>query len=207
MLGGAFIVEVIFAIPGLGRMGVDAIFQKDFPVIQATLIAVALNVLLVNLLVDILYGYLDPRVRIQAMTKSLPTGLVGGVPLGKPGPRACCAPSPATGSAAVGLGRHRSVPCHRAVRATDPPYSPTSRISMPCWRRRRPRTGWAPTTSAAICSAGRCIGARVSLLFAIGSTALSAALGIVLGLFAGFRGGAVDAVIMRITDAFLYFPR
>ncbi|HJQ55744.1 MAG TPA: ABC transporter permease [Vineibacter sp.] len=65
MLGGAFIVEVIFAIPGLGRMSVDAIFQKDFPVMQATLIAVSLNVLVVNLLVDILYGYLDPRVRVQ----------------------------------------------------------------------------------------------------------------------------------------------
>jgi peptide/nickel transport system permease protein len=65
LLGGAVIVEVIFAIPGLGRMGVDAIFWKDFPVIQATLIAVAVNVLLVNLLVDILYGYLDPRVRIR----------------------------------------------------------------------------------------------------------------------------------------------
>lgn len=65
MLGGAFIVEVVFAIPGLGRMGVDALFTKDFPVIQATLIAVAVNVLLVNLLVDILYGYLDPRIRIR----------------------------------------------------------------------------------------------------------------------------------------------
>jgi len=65
MLGGAFFVEVIFALPGLGRMSVDAIFQKDFPVVQATLIAVSLNVLLVNLLVDILYGYLDPRVRVS----------------------------------------------------------------------------------------------------------------------------------------------
>jgi peptide/nickel transport system permease protein len=65
MLAGAFFVEVIFAIPGLGRMGVDAIFQRDFPVIQATLIVVSLNVLLVNLLVDILYGYLDPRVRVR----------------------------------------------------------------------------------------------------------------------------------------------
>jgi peptide/nickel transport system permease protein len=65
MLAGAFFVEVIFAIPGLGRMSVDAIFQKDFPVVQATLIAVSLNVLLVNLLVDILYGYLDPRVRVR----------------------------------------------------------------------------------------------------------------------------------------------
>jgi peptide/nickel transport system permease protein len=64
MLAGAFFVEVIFAIPGLGRMSVDAIFQKDFPVVQATLIAVSINVLVVNLLVDILYGWLDPRVRV-----------------------------------------------------------------------------------------------------------------------------------------------
>jgi peptide/nickel transport system permease protein len=65
MLAGAFFIEVIFAIPGLGRMGVDAIFQKDFPVMQATLIVVSLNVLIANLLVDILYGYLDPRVRVR----------------------------------------------------------------------------------------------------------------------------------------------
>jgi len=65
MLAGAFFIEYIFAIPGLGRMSVDAIFQKDFPVIQATLIAVSVNVLLVNLLVDILYGFLDPRVRVR----------------------------------------------------------------------------------------------------------------------------------------------
>jgi len=65
LLAGAFFVEVIFALPGLGRMGVEAIFQKDFPVMQATLIVVSLNVLLANLLVDILYGYLDPRVRVR----------------------------------------------------------------------------------------------------------------------------------------------
>jgi peptide/nickel transport system permease protein len=65
LLAGAFFVEVIFAIPGLGRMSVEAIFQKDFPVIQATLIVVSINVLLVNLLVDVLYGYFDPRVRVR----------------------------------------------------------------------------------------------------------------------------------------------
>ena len=65
LLAGAFFIEIIFAIPGLGRMSVDAIFQKDYPVMQATLIVVSLNVLLVNLLVDILYGFLDPRVRVR----------------------------------------------------------------------------------------------------------------------------------------------
>jgi peptide/nickel transport system permease protein len=65
LLAGAFFIEVIFAIPGLGRMSVEAIFQKDYAVMQAMLIVVSLNVLLVNLLVDILYGYLDPRVRVR----------------------------------------------------------------------------------------------------------------------------------------------
>ncbi len=49
-------------------------------------------------------------------------------------------------------------------------------------------------------------GARVSLFVGIGSTALSAVLGVIIGLFAGFRGGTIDAIIMRVTDAFLCFP-
>lgn len=65
VVAGSFLVEYVFAIPGLGRMGVDAVFARDFPVIQATLIMVALNVLIVNLIVDLLYGYLDPRIRVN----------------------------------------------------------------------------------------------------------------------------------------------
>lgn len=65
MLAGAFIIEVIFALPGVGRMAVDAIFEKDFPVIQAVLVVTAINVLFVNFLVDIAYAALDPRVRIR----------------------------------------------------------------------------------------------------------------------------------------------
>lgn len=65
VVAGSFIVEYMFAIPGLGRMGVNAVFAGDFPVIQATLIMVAVNILMVNLLVDLLYGYLDPRVRVH----------------------------------------------------------------------------------------------------------------------------------------------
>lgn len=64
MVAGSFLVEYMFAIPGLGRMGVEAVFARDFPVIQTTLVIVALNVLLANLMVDLMYGYLDPRVRI-----------------------------------------------------------------------------------------------------------------------------------------------
>ena len=65
MLAGAFIIEVIFALPGVGRMAVNAIFEKDFPVIQAVLVITAINVLVVNFLVDIAYAALDPRIRIR----------------------------------------------------------------------------------------------------------------------------------------------
>jgi len=65
MLAGAVIIEVIFALPGVGRMAVNAIFEKDFPVIQAVLVITAINVLVVNFLVDIAYAALDPRIRIK----------------------------------------------------------------------------------------------------------------------------------------------
>jgi len=65
LLSGAFIVEFMFAIPGLGRMGIDAVFARDFPVLQVILVIVALNVIVVNLLVDLVYGFLDPRVRVH----------------------------------------------------------------------------------------------------------------------------------------------
>ncbi|MFT3814011.1 MAG: ABC transporter permease [Acidovorax sp.] len=65
MLAGSFIVEFIFALPGIGRMAVDAAFAKDYAVIQAVLVVTAVNVLVVNLLVDLCYAALDPRIRLR----------------------------------------------------------------------------------------------------------------------------------------------
>ena len=64
ILSGSFIIELMFAIPGLGRMGLDAIFQRDFPIIQAMAVLGSSCVLLANLVTDLAYGWLDPRVRI-----------------------------------------------------------------------------------------------------------------------------------------------
>jgi peptide/nickel transport system permease protein len=63
LLGGAVVTETIFAIPGIGRTIVDAIFSRDFPIVQGTILMMALVVLLLNLIVDLLYGLLDPRIR------------------------------------------------------------------------------------------------------------------------------------------------
>ncbi len=63
LIGGAVLIEIIFRIPGMGIMMVDSISHRDFPIIQAFLMTVAALVLLLNLLVDLSYGWLDPKVR------------------------------------------------------------------------------------------------------------------------------------------------
>ncbi len=63
MLGGAVLVEQVFNIPGMGRLMVTGVFNKDFIVVQGTVMVIAVVVALSNLLVDISYGYFDPRIR------------------------------------------------------------------------------------------------------------------------------------------------
>lgn len=65
LLGGAILTETIFGLPGMGTVLVTSIFARDYPVIQASVVLIALIFVVVNLLVDISYGYLDPRIRLQ----------------------------------------------------------------------------------------------------------------------------------------------
>lgn len=64
LLGGAVIVETVFSWPGVGRMLIDAIGQRDYNLVQAAIILIATGFVTINLVVDLLYGYLDPRVRL-----------------------------------------------------------------------------------------------------------------------------------------------
>jgi peptide/nickel transport system permease protein len=63
LLGSAIVTETIFALPGIGRLVVDSIYQRDFPLVQGVVLYSAVIFLVVNLLVDLLYAYLDPRIR------------------------------------------------------------------------------------------------------------------------------------------------
>ncbi len=65
LLEGAVVVEVIFAWPGIGRLLYDSIFARDYPVIQGCVFVIAVMYVLVNLLVDISYAWLDPRIRYE----------------------------------------------------------------------------------------------------------------------------------------------
>ena len=65
LLGGSIVVEAVFNWPGLGRLLVDAVTMRDYPVIQALVLLFSLEFILINLVVDVLYGYINPTIRYK----------------------------------------------------------------------------------------------------------------------------------------------
>jgi peptide/nickel transport system permease protein len=62
LMSGAAIVEIIFGLPGIGNLLLQAIFSRDYPLIQATTMLIAIIFIGFNLIVDVVYGFLDPRI-------------------------------------------------------------------------------------------------------------------------------------------------
>jgi peptide/nickel transport system permease protein len=62
LIGGAVITEYVFALPGVGRLVVDAVFARDYPLVQGVVLLIALGYILTNLVVDLVHGWLDPRI-------------------------------------------------------------------------------------------------------------------------------------------------
>ncbi len=65
LIGGAVITEYVFALPGVGRLVVDAVFARDYPLVQGVILLIAVGFIVSNLLVDIVYGWIDPRIRVR----------------------------------------------------------------------------------------------------------------------------------------------
>jgi peptide/nickel transport system permease protein len=63
LIGGAVITEYVFALPGVGRLVVDAVFARDYPLVQGVVLLIAVGFIVTNLLVDLLYAWIDPRIR------------------------------------------------------------------------------------------------------------------------------------------------
>jgi peptide/nickel transport system permease protein len=64
MINAAVIIEVIFAWPGIGRLLYEGIFQRDFPLVQGVVMEAGIMIVVINLIVDVLYAYIDPRIRL-----------------------------------------------------------------------------------------------------------------------------------------------
>jgi ABC-type dipeptide/oligopeptide/nickel transport system permease component len=70
LLGGAVLTETVFAWPGVGRLLVDSILRRDYPVVQGTVMLLAFLFVIINLVVDIIYAFLDPRIHYQGEGQS-----------------------------------------------------------------------------------------------------------------------------------------
>jgi peptide/nickel transport system permease protein len=65
LIGGAVVTEYLFALPGVGRLVVDAVFARDYPLVQGVVLLIAVGFIVSNLVVDVVYGWLDPRIRYR----------------------------------------------------------------------------------------------------------------------------------------------
>ncbi len=147
LVSGAVVTETVFGLPGVGSLVVSAVLRRDYPVIQGALLVIAAIYVLINLLIDLLYLLVDPRVR----------------PLTWPlfdFPQARL--RPLAGAAPAGVAQDRARQPDRAVRrwwrrpagALDRALRSLRAVHHePPEGARRRRTGSAPTTSAATCSA------------------------------------------------------
>jgi peptide/nickel transport system permease protein len=66
IIGGLLLVEIVFGWPGVGRLFYQAVLQRDYPVIQGVALIIAIAIYVTNMIVDLLYAYLDPRIRVEA---------------------------------------------------------------------------------------------------------------------------------------------
>jgi ABC-type dipeptide/oligopeptide/nickel transport system permease component len=64
ILSGTIVIETIFAVPGLGRLFMDSVFRLDYQVVQTIVLILVVLVVVVNLLTDLVYAYIDPRIRV-----------------------------------------------------------------------------------------------------------------------------------------------
>ena len=62
-MGGAVLIEIVFAVPGMGSMLIDSVANRDYPVVQTFILMIGVTVLVLNLVIDLLYGWLNPRIR------------------------------------------------------------------------------------------------------------------------------------------------
>jgi ABC-type dipeptide/oligopeptide/nickel transport system permease component len=65
LIAGTVVIETIFLVPGMGRLLIDSIFHRDYTMIQSIVMVIAFLVLAINLFVDLLYGWIDPRIRYE----------------------------------------------------------------------------------------------------------------------------------------------
>ena len=230
LLGGAVIVENVFSWPGVGRLVINSIGVRDYPVVQAAVIVLAIILLTVNLLIDLLYTVVDPAcypgLGSVTMAPSSTDGaqLDSQLTISQQADRAMRARSrhrwqraaltlrrdPSALFGIIILGIVLIAAIFAPLLAPHDPHlvDPLKRLIPPFWVEPDGSMEYILGTDAV----GRDIlsriiyGARISLQYQLSSVILSSMLGVTLGLLAGYYGGWLDSVIIRVVDIQLAYP-
>ena len=187
LISEAVVTETVFALPGVGRMVVQSILRRDYPVIQGTILMIVLLYLVINLVVDILYAWLDPRVQLQMIRVAARIGL-GGRKL-----------------AFAGL----VIVAALAVCALFAPWlAPADPIAIdPPARLSPPGAGhWFGTDHFGRDTLSRVIhGSRMAMLIGIGVVAIALGGGVTFGVLSALFP-RLGMLLMRIVDVLMAFP-
>ena len=206
LISGAVITETIFGIAGFGRLTIDAVNQRDYTLIQGVVLVAAAGYVVVNLLVDVVYSLLNPRIRVVVSARRPPSTRRRASPRARRRrllrKRFLRRPMAVAGLVVV-LGFVVIGDLRAAGSRRTPVGRPTSTRCSPT-RRREHLLG---TDELGRDVLSRLIwGARASMQAGFFATVLAMVVAVPIGLVAGYYRGWVDTVIARVTDVLLAFP-
>jgi ABC-type dipeptide/oligopeptide/nickel transport system permease component len=205
LLGGTVLVETVFDWPGIGLYATSAIVSQDFMPVIGVALVIGLLFMLVNLLVDVLYGVINPQgallmtairngPRPKALSLAWRRGLVPVPPIGL---------SDAGGRhGAAGAGLAVSAPGSRPIPSMSPAGSiPPTGSSRPALAHPFGTNELGQDVLSLVLA-----GTRVSVLAGLGVVVIGTLVGTLIGAIAGFRGGWTDEILMRLADLKLTVP-
>ncbi len=204
LISGVVVTESVFNIPGIGRLTVDAVLARDYPVIQAMILLTSLLYVTINLLIDVAYTLLDPESGMRSLMaiETLP----------EPSIAIAAPPRPRFGFLTATPIIATATFCLVAIVADVDPgaldRAARSACSLLPAQRLKPASEQFLLGTDAY---GRDVlsriiyGGRISLLIGFGATLVSISIGLVIGLFSGFFRW-LDAVLMRIMDGIMAIP-
>ena len=200
LLAGAVLTEQIFTIPGFGKLIVDAVFNRDYAVVQGVVLCTAVGFIFMNLLADVLYVLVNPRLRHAAMTTAI-------VAETRAAQKAQSHPRKFLETKSAARRPDRAVLRPRRDRwPLLAPYDPIKPSFTRSAKRPRPCSGSARTNSGAIVSRAWCWGARASIMAGVVSVAIAFVLGVPFGLVSGYFGGWTTPSYRASTEAMLAIP-